>query len=134
MPTFAKEERLCSQKLIDQLYSVGERLMVFPFSVRWMVIPESNRTGVAPCKVMMVVPKRRHKLAVDRNRGRRLMRECYRLQKSSLTDYLDTRGLQVAVAIVYVHNEIMPYEAMACKMHQLLLRLKSTLEQNEIGA
>ena len=84
--------------------------------------------------MMMVVPKRKHKLAVDRNRGRRLMRECYRLQKASLTDYLDTHGLQVAVAIVYIHNEIMPYEAMARKMHQLLLRLKSTLEQYETRA
>ncbi len=64
--TFGKEERLCSRRLIDQLYTDGHRLMAFPYSVQWMVV-DGDMVAQPTCQVMIVAPKRKFHHAVDRN-------------------------------------------------------------------
>lgn len=88
---------------------------MFPFNVQWMIVE-----GDVPCRVMIVVPKRKFKHAVDRNRIRRLTRECYRLQKLQLIETLQNKGLHIAVSIVYVHNEMTPYEQLFVRMRRLI--------------
>lgn len=117
--TFGKEERLCSRKLIDRLYAEGHRLMAFPFSVQWIATD-----GPAPCQVMIVAPKRRFHHAVDRNRVRRLTRECWRRRKPALYDFLQQHNLCIALSLVYVHNEIMTYEQLSRKADKLMAALE----------
>lgn len=121
--TFSKEERLCSRQLMDRLYSEGHRLMAFPFSVQWMMVEGSTQ-------VMIVAPKRRFHHAVDRNRVRRLTRECYRLRKDSFYEFLKEQGVNVVFSMVYVHNEIMPYEQLVHKMDKLFLALQKEIVSN----
>lgn len=117
--TFGKEERLCSRKLIDRLYAEGHRLMAYPFSVQWIATD-----GPAPCQVMIVAPKRRFHNAVDRNRVRRLTRECWRRRKPALYDFLQQHNLCIALSLVYVHNEIMTYEQLSRKADKLMAALE----------
>jgi ribonuclease P protein component len=117
--TFGKEERLCSRKLIDRLYAEGHRLMAYPFSVQWIATD-----GPAPCQVMIVAPKRRFHHAVDRNRVRRLTRECWRRRKPALYDFLQQHNLCIALSLVYVHNEIMTYEQLSRKADKLMAALE----------
>lgn len=117
--TFGKEERLCSRKLIDRLYAEGHRLMAYPFSVQWIATD-----GPAPCQVMIVAPKRRFHHAVDRNRVRRLTRECWRRRKPVLYDFLQQHNLCIALSLVYVHNEIMTYEQLSRKADKLMAALE----------
>ena len=120
--TFKKEERLCSRRLIDQLYAEGHRLMAFPFSVQWMVVP-----NLSPSQVLIVAPKRKFKHAVDRNRVRRLTRECYRLRKPDFYAFLEEHSISIVFSMVYVHNEIMPYEQLGKKMDKLLETLEKEI-------
>lgn len=124
--TFQKEERLCSRRLIDQLYSEGHRLMAFPFSVQWMAVEDFTH---GRCQVMIVAPKRKFKHAVDRNHVRRLTRECYRLRKDRLYRFLSEQGIGIVFSMVYVHNEIMPYDQLGHKMDKLLAALESDIEK-----
>ncbi len=117
--TFGKEERLCSRKLIDRLYAEGHRLMAFPFSVQWIATE-----GPEPCQVMIVAPKRKFHHAVDRNRVRRLTRECWRRRKPALYDFLQQHNLCIALSLVYVHNEIMTYEQLSRKADKLMAALE----------
>ena len=117
--TFGKEERLCSRKLIDRLYAARHRLMAYPFSVQWIATD-----GPAPCQVMIVAPKRRFHHAVDRNRIRRLTRECWRRRKPALYDFLQQHNLCIALSLVYVHNEIMTYEQLSRKAYKLMAALE----------
>ena len=119
--TFKKEERLCSRQLIDQLYAEGHRLMAFPYSVQWMTVE-------GPCQVLIVAPKRRFKHAVDRNRVRRLTRECYRLRKQQFYSFLEDNGISIVFSLVYVHNEIMSYEQLGKKMDKLLDSLEKEIK------
>lgn len=118
--TFKKEERLCSRQLIDRLYNEGHRLMAFPYSVQWMKVD-------GPCQVMIVAPKRKFHHAVDRNRVRRLTRECYRLRKHILYQFLDEHGISIVFSMIYIHNEIMPYEQLGHKMDKLLAALEKEI-------
>ncbi|MBP5341067.1 MAG: ribonuclease P protein component [Bacteroidales bacterium] len=123
--TFPKEERLCSRKQIDQLYDEGNRLMAFPWSVQWMKLdnPASPR-----CQVLIVAPKRKFRHAVDRNRVKRLTRECYRLRKSTLYSFLDEHRLNIVFSMVYVHNEILTFDQLGHKMDKLLAALEKEIK------
>ncbi len=117
--TFGKEERLCSRKLIDRLYAEGHRLMAFPFSVQWIATE-----GPEPCQLMIVAPKRRFHHAVDRNRVRRLTRECWRHRKPALYTFLQEHNVCIALSLVYIHNEIMSYEQLCHKADKLMAALE----------
>lgn len=122
--TFKKEERLCSRQLMDRLYNEGHRLMAFPYSVQWMTVEEFLP---APCQVMIVAPKRKFHHAVDRNRVRRLTRECYRLRKPAFYKFLDSHNLHIVFSMVYIHNEILTYEQLGNKMDKLLSLLEKEI-------
>lgn len=123
--TFSKEERLCSRQLIDRLYNEGHRMMAYPYSVQWMIVTDlSNHT---PCQVLIVAPKRKFHHAVDRNRVRRLTRECYRLRKQHLYDFLNVHGISIVFSMVYIHNEIMSFEQLGHKMGKLLEQLEKEI-------
>lgn len=123
--TFKKEERLCSRRLIDQLYEEGHRLMAFPYSVQWMVIGKSHAD--TPCQVLIVAPKRKFHHAVDRNRIKRLTRECYRLRKPALYSFLEEHSISIVFSMVYIHNEIMSFEQLGKKMDKLLESLEKEI-------
>ena len=76
--TLGKEERLKSKKLIEKLYAEGNSVKAFPLRMMYL---KTQHTSDYPAQVGVSVPKRNFKLAVDRNRIKRLMRETYRLQK-----------------------------------------------------
>ena len=102
-------------------------MMAFPYSVQWMIVPDVS-ANFAPCQVMIVAPKRKFKHAVDRNRVRRLTRECYRQRKESLYNFLQEQGLSIVFSMVYVHNEIMPYEQLEHKMDKMLAALETDIK------
>lgn len=118
---FSKQERLCSQKLVDALFQSGERLMVFPYSIRWMVANETQ--------VLISAPKRKFRHAVDRNRVKRLTRECYRLHKPELYAMLEQHGVHIAIAITYIHTEILDFRTLQHRFDKILQQLDNQLSQ-----
>lgn len=151
--TFKKEEHLCSRQLIDRLYTEGHRLMVFPYSVQWMTLesgewraesgerraesgeplshPATQPPSHPATQVMIVAPKRKFHHAVDRNRVRRLTRECYRLRKHTLYDFLQQNGLALVFSMVYIHNEIMTFDQLGHKMDKLLAALQKDIRAHQ---
>jgi ribonuclease P protein component len=98
MYTFQKNERLCSKKLIAQLFVKGNRVVSrFPFRFTW--VPASLDSEV-PIQVLFVVPKRSFPKAHTRNRIKRQLRELYRLNKSTLYRTLGNER-QIALSIFY---------------------------------
>lgn len=134
--TFSKEERLCSRKLIDQLYNEGHRMMAFPYSVQWLTyneeLSEASDNSSFPCQVLIVAPKRRFHNAVDRNRVKRLTRECWRQNKTQFYDHLHANGQRLTLALVYVHNEIMPYDKLLARMEKLVQQLEKEITPVEL--
>ena len=117
MQTFSKDERLCSKPLIDQLVQKGNSFNGFPFKIIWLEITQST----SPVKIVISVPKRKFKKAVDRNRIKRLIREAYRKNKHKLITRMEDK--KIALLLVYTSNSIMDYREAQEKINQVLIRL-----------
>lgn len=124
---FPKAEHLCSQRLIERLHTEGHRLMVFPYSIHW----RQEDDLPVPCQVLIVAPKRKLRHAVDRNRVKRLTRECYRQNKHLLVPQLAEQGLRVTLSLVYVHNEPLSYDQLQHKFQKLLPQLAAQILSHE---
>lgn len=123
--TFRKEERLCSLKVIEALFAGGNTsYSAFPLRVVVMELPEGAvvASGIRS-QVLISVSKRRFKHAVDRNRVKRQIREAYRQNKHILTQVLEEKGHRVAVAFLWLSNEIFPTDVVEKKMVSLLQRI-----------
>lgn len=119
-----KGERLCSRKLIDRLYAEGHHLTAYPYSIQWMAVdPASEERS----QVLVVAPKRKFRHAVDRNRVKRLTRECYRLRKPQFHDFLQEQGVCIVFSMVYIHHEIMSFEQLGKKMDKALAALEEAI-------
>lgn len=124
--TLSKEERICSKKLINELFTGNGRSMTaFPLRVVFM-----KRTIVddQPRAAMLVsVPKRYFKHAVDRNRVKRQVREAFRRNKSIITQNLTDGHEAVAMAFVWLTNEKYPSSEVENRMVRLLTRISECL-------
>ncbi|HPF90482.1 MAG: ribonuclease P protein component [Flavobacteriales bacterium] len=97
-PTFSKHERLTGRLRITEVVEKGRTVQESPIKLvgRIMELPTT-----APAQVAFAIPKRYMKLAVHRNRMRRLMREAYRLHKAASYGRLREEGRQCAWLFIY---------------------------------
>ena len=112
--TLGKQERLKRRKLIEKLYTEGKSVKNFPLRMMYL---QTQHTSDFPCQVGVSVPKRNFKLAVSRNRIKRLLRESYRLQKEIVYNNLEE---PYVFMISYIGKEEPVYEEVFLKMQKLL--------------
>lgn len=115
---FPKSERIVSQKLIDELFTSGQShsLTAFPLRAVYMVKHHAQAT-----QILISVPKRQLRHAVDRNRVKRQLREAYRHQKALLA------GHSLAIAFIWQSNQILPSSQIDSRMQNLLKRIAKSL-------
>ena len=134
MYTFGKQERLCSKKLIDTLFQSGHRLILFPFSVHWLPCPDGTLPTGIPAQVLIATSKKKFRHAVDRNRVKRLTRECYRTHKPHLYDYLNSQGIHIVLSINYIHDEILDYHTIQHKFDRLVDNLTQHISEASLSS
>lgn len=117
--TLGKNERLKRRRIIDQLFSEGKYLSVFPLRVGYVFTEKLEH----PLQAGFGVSSRQFKRSVQRNRIKRLMREGYRLQKNELQEVVQNKNLQLALFIIYVGRELPDYATVSEKMQVALNRL-----------
>ena len=120
MQTFKKEERLCSKKLIDELFDKGKSFSINPIKIIWL---KAELNSVFPAQVLIVVPKRNIKSAVDRNRIKRQIREAYRKNKDILYKSLLNAEKQCAFAIIYLEKNETKFKELEDKIILSIERL-----------
>lgn len=122
--SFKKAEHLCSKKRIETLFSEGDAFIVYPLRVVYKL---NDYNGVVPVSVLCSVSKKRFKRAVDRNRVKRLMRECYRLNKSILCPFLDQKSYSLDIAFICLDKELPDYCSLEQSMKKILIKLTERL-------
>lgn len=121
--TFRKEEKLCSQKLMGDLFLTGQSFLCYPVRITWKIV--SLPQEEYPVQAAFAVPKRLFGHATDRNRLKRMMRECYRLRKHTLYDTLRGANSQITLVFTYIAKEILPYQRIEPAFSKAILQLVS---------
>ena len=84
--TYPKNEKLKSKNTIDLLFSEGKSVSKYPLRLVFVENPLEEKEMI---KMGVSVSKKYFKHAVDRNYFKRVLRECYRLNKHLLVDNLE---------------------------------------------
>ena len=97
--SFPKELRLTHKGDIDSLFSKGERIKSHPFIILFY---KTEIPMPVPFKLLISVPKRNFKKAVDRNYLKRCIREIVRKNKEILSS--ENTDITCSIAILYSFN------------------------------
>ena len=132
--TFHKSERLRHHSLVDSLYRNGKTIYEFPFRLTWKSLNQESLEamfrnkvpdGIGRLQMMVTVPKKKRRHAVDRVQMRRRIREAYRLNRVSFRKKLeeepDIRTL--SLSLVYIHDKNLPYKNIEEKIRIVLDKL-----------
>ena len=113
---FSKSEKLTGKKKIEGLFKKGSSFYLGDFQVRHLSSGED-----LPHQILISVPKRNFKRAVDRNLLKRRIREAYRLNKHLLSNSADSEGLYIG--FVYLSKQILTFDNIQTQLIQCLERL-----------
>ena len=119
---FPKAEKLTGKKKIEELFKNGSSIFLHPFLSKYHLREQDVN------RLLITVPKKKFKRAVDRNLIKRRIREAYRLNKSLLTENLDKR---CDVGLIYQDSKILSFKEIEKKLITLLSRLNSEIKSHE---
>ena len=119
MYKFPKAERLHSKTKIEELFSKGQHFTIFPLKVVYLQ-QEQTQAGNTN-QVLVTVPKKIFKRAVDRNLLKRRIREAYRLNKHLITH--SGTDFYLLIGYIYIGREVQKYQEIEKKLKLSLLRL-----------
>jgi ribonuclease P protein component len=124
--TLGKEYKLCSQKVIQEIFEVKKVVKQFPLVLNYKLTQVPSEK---PFQMVFAAPKRIFRKAHERNRIKRLCKETVRKNKLILEDFLTENQSQVALFLVYTNKEELPYEVLLKKTEQLFQKLVVQLKE-----
>lgn len=101
--SYPKSEKLKSSKTINSLFTNGKSVSKYPLRLVYIPLEESDEK----LKFGVSVSKKHFKKAVDRNYFKRVLRECYRLNKHILHENSTEK---YAIMFFYQTSERLSYK------------------------
>ena len=138
---FTKNERVAGEKRIESLFTQGRTFLSYPFRVVYLetaektdekVMPKMTDTPCnleaplkpeVPMSILISIPKRKMKSAVDRNRMKRLTREAYRLNKYRFLGWEAVGDRHFDVAFICVADKPCDYATVEKGMRKAIKEL-----------
>lgn len=118
---YPKQEKLKSKNTIDLLFSEGKSVSKYPLRLVYVENPSEEDV----LKFGVSVSKKYFKKAVDRNYFKRVLRECYRLNKHLLLENIEKK---YAIMFFYQTKDRLSYQEINHKtvllFEKLLLEIK----------
>lgn len=122
---FPKSEKLCSDKLIDRLFTEGNReIGSFPVRLVYLQVSTEEISGI---NILVSVSKRHFKRAVKRNRVKRQLREYYRLNNQKLKSMMAANNQGLLLALIYTDGKLWSTEKLNKRLDSAFEKLLSAI-------
>lgn len=136
--TMPKSARLRHRTLVNTLFEKGKNVYVYPMRGAWRVLDEEELAtsfrrsvpeGIGPVQLMVTVPKKKRRHAVDRVRMRRLIKEAFRKRRHRLVELAegDEQWRTLSLALIYIADKNLDYQTIDRKMGLLFKKLTEAL-------
>lgn len=122
--TYPKHEKLKKKKYIDLLFSEGRTVTKYPLRLVYVSVKDLD----VPLQMGVSVSKKYFKKAVDRNYFKRVLRECYRLNKDLLLNDLPEPYVMM---FFYQTKERLSYQEIEQKTIELFNKFTLNLSQKD---
>ncbi len=129
MFTLGKKERIKHLSAIRALFDGGKSIVAFPVRAIYHIRKHEENQPVA--SILVSVPKRHFKHAVDRNRVKRQLREAFRLNKQMLSLPEKTHA---DIAFVWLDDKHYDTRQVEKRVRKLLVRINESSVQEEAKA
>lgn len=126
--SLGKVNKLCSPKVIDEVFESGMQVKSYPFVLK---LKETALPKDVSFQIVFSAPKRTFRKAVQRNRIKRLCKEAFRTQRSVLDTYLKDQNKQLALFLVYTPKEELSLNLLTGRTEKLIKKIISQLESND---
>lgn len=126
--TLGKEERIYLRSELQTLFASRGSFVCYPFRVIYHTLPRQEEA----LKMMVSVPKKRLKHAVERNRIKRLTREAFRQNKELLLTALPDSDT-LLIGYVYIGEGVKSYKSVTKGVTESLTKLSNRYEQANEG-
>lgn len=136
--TLRKQDKLHHKNLVDGLFDRGSSIYEYPLRLTWRLLSQDELEGsfrrglpqgIGSMQLLITVPKKKLRRAVDRVRMRRLIREAYRLNRMALKQKLeDLENLgTLSLAVIYLSDRKNDYPNIEKKVVKLLEKVESAI-------
>jgi ribonuclease P protein component len=122
---FRKSERLCSGKVIGELFRSGKTLKQFPFRLVYSYSAGDHSS----VKIAISVPKKIHKRAVKRNFIRRRIKETYRLNKRIIHEVVEQK-ITLSIIVIYISPNTASYAEIERKFTKAMSALAERIKKD----
>ena len=121
---FPKAERIVSRKQIETLFGGGTSQSLSAFPLRVVFMTQALPSGEAPVQMLVSVPKKHFKHAVDRNRVKRQVREAYRHHKQLLSNTQHpSPNTHLSLAFIWLSDKHYSSQQVESRVISLLQRI-----------
>ena len=136
-----KSARLHHRSLQERLFSEGSKLHEYPLKLIWNSLsgPELEKNFrdrvpdlIGPLQLLVSVPKKKRRKAVDRVLMRRRIREAFRLNREPLLGVVACipEIRTVSIGLIYMKEANVNYDVIEEKMRKLIDRLAQKIKDN----
>jgi ribonuclease P protein component len=127
MARFQKAERICSEKEISRLFREGRSIRVDQLGFRFLL---NENPDWPRAKFLIVVPKKRIRTAVLRNRIKRRLREIVRLKKHQFYEGILPANNRLYLAVIYFGNTETDFSKLTASYDRLTELLEKKVNKN----
>ena len=140
MMKFPKSARIHHRSLQERLFRDGTKLHEYPLRLTWNALSgeELERNfrnkvpeGIGAVQVLVSVPKKKRRKAVDRVLMRRRIREAYRLGYYRLKEKVEgmERIRTLSIGLVYMKEENATFKEIKEKLDRLFVKLAAKIDE-----
>lgn len=135
-----KSARLHHRSLQERLFSTGIKVHEYPIKMIWNALSmeelHSNFRNtipelIGPVQVLVSIPKKKLRKAVDRVLMRRRIREAFRLNRGGLLEVVKElpQVRTLSIGLVYMKENVAAYDEIEDKMLKLIDKLSIRLKE-----